>query len=153
MRVQQIAPVHRVHAAEDDVALRDVADDVGVPEILLQRNDCACRARCARRHRPERRPSARSSLHIIHGRVQDAVDVALLHVVVIDADDHADAKAHKLFNGWAAGARRADDGEREAAQALDRALIECLRMGCDEVRQLDAARVRRTRNADRRRRH
>jgi hypothetical protein len=35
-RVQQIPPVHRVHAAEYDIALRESADHVGVPEILRQ---------------------------------------------------------------------------------------------------------------------
>ena len=58
--------------------------------------------RCVLWHPPTRRLS-RAVLHVIHGGVQDSVNIAILHVVVIDNHEQSgDTKPDKLLDDWAA---------------------------------------------------
>ena len=70
-------------------------------------------------------------------------------VIVVDDDEFADAEPDKLFDHGAAGARRADNGDRQPSQALDRAFIKSLRMGGDKTWKLHTGRHPRTRSEDR----
>ena len=95
--VQKVAAVNGVHAAEDHVAPGNGADGDGIEQRAGMSVDDSTEA-----HGPDCTGSdidfEAALLGVIHGGVQDAVEVLLLDAIGVDEHEFADAVAGELLD-------------------------------------------------------
>lgn len=128
--VEQKTAVYGVHATDHQVALRHNSNYLWVPKVFRQPDHACAEIRALYRIGENIDFQARIA-RILHGRIQNAVDVSILDTVVVNKNEFTGAETHALLDDRASSSRTADNGDRQATHLLDSALIKSLSMRDD----------------------
>ena len=130
--VEKMAAVDRVHAPEHHVASGDRPDSVRIEEVSGM--GLHCRSQAHFRDGAGRDVDLEAlSAGVVHGGVQDPIEVLLLDAIGVHQDQRADAVPGQLFDEGAAGTRTADDADAQAAEAVERSRAKALRHAASEL--------------------